>query len=318
MSDRRLSSSHRRKAGQRLSDWHCRRGAGHDAQRGNTESAIIRAFPARRHHCKQGRLGVAASGGPLGRGAAVVFQFEQGKLPCLSALDTSTPLTTSSESRMTIGKGLWKNFVSGFELPMTLAIKFATQAEQGSFIRRWRLLCEDVSELSSSAAILIALSRRSDERVLLSVMNRNPVFWNSIISSLQTSSFVAVGRIHDSKRGAYLQEIKKALKLRTALSDVLSRFDSLEQTHDSLITKIVRLRNTTFAHAALNRPVHIAFGFEGVTEDKLEGYWNDLAGATKLLETTVFKGNYGPKFDPDLLQKDIDWANEALDSLKSA
>lgn len=201
---------------------------------------------------------------------------------------------------------------------MTLAIKFATQTEQASFIRRLRLLCEDVSELSSSAGILIALSRRSDERVLLSVMNRNPVFWNSILSSLQVSSLVVVGRIHDSKRGAYLQEIKKALKMRTALSDVLSRFESLEQTHDSLITKIVRLRNTTFAHADLNRPVHVAFGFEGVTEDKLEGYWNDLAGATKLLETTVFKGNYDPKFDPDLLQKDIDWANEALDSLKSA
>jgi len=37
----------------------------------------------RKHRCKEGRLGVAASRRPFGRRTAVVLQFEQSKLPCL-------------------------------------------------------------------------------------------------------------------------------------------------------------------------------------------------------------------------------------------
>lgn len=201
---------------------------------------------------------------------------------------------------------------------MATAIKFITKEEQNTFIRRWRLLSEDVEELSSSLAILIALSRRTDAQDLLSIMNQNPFFWNSILSSLQTTSFVAVGRIHDPKAGAYLLEIKKFLNTRKELSEVLSRFGHIEKKHSALIEKMMRLRNTTFAHAAFNRPVHEAFGFKEVTEDRVEAYWHDLAGATKSLETNIFKGTYEPQLDPALLQKDIERTNEALTSLKSA
>ena len=44
------------------------------------------AFPARRHVRKQGRFGVAAGGGALGRGAAIHLQIEHGKLPQLSGI----------------------------------------------------------------------------------------------------------------------------------------------------------------------------------------------------------------------------------------
>jgi hypothetical protein len=40
---------------------------------------------ARRHLGEQGRFGVAADGGALGRRAAIVFQLEQSKLPLLGA-----------------------------------------------------------------------------------------------------------------------------------------------------------------------------------------------------------------------------------------
>ncbi|MHB8271888.1 hypothetical protein [Bradyrhizobium sp.] len=72
----------RRKAGQRSGGWHCGRGAGHGARRGDTEvtQRSSRLFAARRHRCEQGRLGVATGCRAFGRRVAIVFQVEQGKL----------------------------------------------------------------------------------------------------------------------------------------------------------------------------------------------------------------------------------------------
>jgi hypothetical protein len=59
-----------------------------DAPRGGKKVSLqsSRAFSARGHVLEQGRLGVATSGGPLGRWTAVVLELEQGKLPWLGSV----------------------------------------------------------------------------------------------------------------------------------------------------------------------------------------------------------------------------------------
>jgi hypothetical protein len=73
--------------------WHRERervgGAASDAE---ASEQLSRVSSVRGDDRKQGRLGVAAGGGPFGRRAAIIVEFEQGKLtglggiPCLKLL----------------------------------------------------------------------------------------------------------------------------------------------------------------------------------------------------------------------------------------
>ena len=116
-----------------------------------------------------------------------------------------------------------------------------------------------------------------------------------------------MGRLHDSRRGAYLKVITKTLGERKSEVDAVERFTNLERTHNALIAKAERLRNAVFAHTDFRRPEHIAFGFRGLTYEDLETYWRDLASAVKFLEMRVFGSteDYGPKFDVNDLESDI-------------
>jgi hypothetical protein len=192
---------------------------------------------------------------------------------------------------------------------MGLTITFSKPAEQSKFLRLVQLLTADVSELSGTLGILIALSRRSDDHALASVLNRNARFWHSLFHSLYALSFVMMGRIHDGAHGGYLREIKKALYAK-AMSDVLERFDNLEADHAHFIAKVLSLRETTFHRE------RITFELEGVSRDSLEAYWRDLTGATKFLEAAVFVEKSGQRFDAGMLQDDVSRANRALNSLK--
>jgi hypothetical protein len=60
----------------------------HNARSGETEVDLrsFRAFSTRGHVLEKGRLGVATSGAPLGRRAAVVVELKQGKLPWLGSV----------------------------------------------------------------------------------------------------------------------------------------------------------------------------------------------------------------------------------------
>ena len=193
---------------------------------------------------------------------------------------------------------------------------FATAQEQSTFLRWMRLLRDDVSELSGSIGILVALSKRSEDHGLISVLNRNPAFWNSILDALNTSSFVVMGRIHDTTGDAYLKNVMRFLKTRKALSGIARHFGGFAATHGTLIIKVRKLRHNVFAHIAVTRPEFIAFDFEGLTWDQLEVYWRDLAITTARLERCVFGGDdYGPQLNANMLDDDIERANQALDLL---
>jgi hypothetical protein len=195
-------------------------------------------------------------------------------------------------------------------------MRFTKPDEKADLLRRMRLFSEDVAELSSALAIPIVLSRRSADAHLIDALNRHPAFWNSILSALQTSSHVIVGRIHDNTRHAYLKEIKAFLKKRKEGAEILERLNALEKQHANVIERMVTLRQKVFAHADFDRPVHEAFGFRDITPDQVEAYWFDLAHAARLLADTVFAGDYGPKLDPNLLREDLARADEALSSVR--
>jgi glutathione S-transferase len=204
-------------------------------------------------------------------------------------------------------------------MPITEPIKFVNKAERADFLRRMRLLSEDVAELAQSVAILLALARRADDQALIAALNRNALFWNTILSALQTTIFVIMGRIHDtSPGGAYFSEIKKFLKTRKAAAEVLARFDKLHAVHQKLVGRMVKLRQKVFAHAAFDRPLHDASGFKDLDWDKIEAYCRELAGATVALEQAIFPGDYEPKHDPNLLQQSIEHADKALDAIRDA
>lgn len=62
-----------------------------DAPRGDKKVNLqsSRALSARGHVLENGRLGVATSGGPLGRRTGIVLELEQGKLPWLESFFSS-------------------------------------------------------------------------------------------------------------------------------------------------------------------------------------------------------------------------------------
>jgi hypothetical protein len=200
----------------------------------------------------------------------------------------------------------------------TAAMKFVTKDEKSEFLRLVRLLSDDVTELSASTSILLSLSRRSTEAKVLSVLNDNADFWNSIFASLYTTSFVVIGRIHDNGKAAYLKKIVSGLTAQKSMADVLANFSIVRTTHSDLIKSALNVRDKVFAHSDFDRPRHMVVGFRGMTWAQLESYWTDIASAAEALERRVFSGtNYGPKFGADILENDIVRANEFFDKLVS-
>jgi AbiU2 len=162
-----------------------------------------------------------------------------------------------------------------------MVLTFATNAERNRFLRLMRLFVDDVSELSACLSILIALSHRSQDDQLRTALDRNGSFWNSILASLYTSSFVIMGRIHD--RAGCLPKLKRTLARYKSMASVSTTFEQLERNHQSFLDQVLRQRNRVFAHTDIDRPLLIAFGFHDLTWAAVEKYWLDLAHATKLL-----------------------------------
>jgi hypothetical protein len=195
-------------------------------------------------------------------------------------------------------------------------ITFADSQAQGRFFRHMRLLGDDINELSSTVGIFVALSQRANDQPLLLALNRNPVFWNSMLASLSTTAFIVMGRIHDKDKNAYLNAILKVLRSRNYLSDVLSKFETIKKTHDGLITKVLAARHNIFGHSNFHRRLYVVSGIPGTWED-FATYWRSLSEATKDIEERMFPSevNYGPKLNLNLLNEDIAEANKFFDQL---
>jgi hypothetical protein len=204
--------------------------------------------------------------------------------------------------------------LKGSERGQTIA--FADPDAQARFFRHMRLLADDINELSSAVGILIALEKRANDRALLSTLNRHPVFWNSILASLSTTVFIVMGRIHDKDSHAYFKEIRKVLRSRPYLSDVLLRFEAINTTHRQLIEKALTARHNVFGHSSFDRPRYVAVGLRGKWEEFVL-YWHDLSEAAKDIMELMFPPgtDYGPKIDSNLLDGDISGANRFLDEM---
>jgi hypothetical protein len=104
-------------------------------------------------------------------------------------------------------------------------------------------LLDDISELSGTLSNLLALSRRADDKKLFEVLNRNPAFWNANLLALETSSFVVIGRVHDTSRNAYLNSIRKFVKGHKSLNQFEGYWRDLATTAEALESVIFAGRN---------------------------------------------------------------------------
>lgn len=194
---------------------------------------------------------------------------------------------------------------------------FATHEEQSKVIREMRLLRDDLSELSDYLGILIALSKRADDKKLIDYLNGNAEFWNLTLSSLESSAFVVLGRILDSRKESYLKALVRFMERSARTGELAKKFEELQKRHADLIERVIRLRNNVFAHTGHTMPEHVAFGFRDITWEKFEAFWRDLAEVAELLEELVFGGEkYGPNIAS--LDENIARADVTLNQLKKA
>lgn len=186
-----------------------------------------------------------------------------------------------------------------------MRMKFANEEERSIVIRRNSLLRADLSSYAAAAGSYVAIQRCEGNTELLAKLNLFPVFWNSVIASLQHKTLISLSRIHDNGKGAYLSPLLKALK-KNSTSEVKAagnRLATVIETHQAFIEQCVKLRNNLFAHTNFHAPLHATFGFEGLTVDMFESYWNDIAAAAKDAEESIFGLRHGPQIDIEQFKK---------------
>lgn len=177
-----------------------------------------------------------------------------------------------------------------------MKMPFATEEEQSDFVRRLRLFRDDLEGYAASAGPYVAIQRCAGDDVLEVRLNQHPVFWNSVLASLQCTALISLARIHDNGKSGYLKAVFKALE-NCGLVEIRAAGASLSTAignHQKFVDQCVKLRNNIFAHTNHHAPVHAVFGFEGITIDMFELYWNDVSAAALAVERAVFGHRYGP------------------------
>jgi hypothetical protein len=144
----------------------------------------------------------------------------------------------------------------------SLKIIFATETDQSRFIRRLRLLSEDIERYGRAAAPFVAIHERAGEDDLVRALNKDATFWNCTLAALQSCAFVSVGRIHDAGKSGVLRPLLKTLdeaasKECRGASAALAAAISRQQT---FIDAVLHLRHTIFAHTSYDAPVHATKG----------------------------------------------------------
>jgi AbiU2 len=177
---------------------------------------------------------------------------------------------------------------------------FPDQQTQDKFFRELRLVYDDLCSYASAAAPYCAIHSQADDTALLGYLNRNPLFWSSVLESLQSAAIVSLGRLHDKARNhnhlaSYIREMQKQ---NPACSKASQAVETAVAAQQPFLTKILKLRNTVFAHTSIDAPLFAAFGFEGIKLQDFRKYWNDILTAMVTCDDAMFgTTNHSPKFD---------------------
>jgi hypothetical protein len=196
-------------------------------------------------------------------------------------------------------------------------IKFTSKSEKGEFYRRLRLLAEDVLELADLIGLTSSAQSRQNDEVLVALLDRHRRAWATLLSATNSSLFVVMARIHDTRTDGYFIKLMKFLDSYKALKDLRQRFRAIETTHRDLIRQVLKLRHNVVAHAGFDRPVHEVFGFQHITAAQFEAYWSDMAGATSDLENRALGPGGGPKINVSALSMARTSADRFFDAVKS-
>jgi len=124
-----------------------------------------------------------------------------------------------------------------------MLIKFATPEEQSDFVRRARLLRDDLSSYAAAAGPYVAIHRCEGKGEIEAKLKQFPTFWNSMIASLQNTAIISLARIHDNGKSAYLRPFLKALERNASLEIRAAgeRMTAAIATHQAFIEKCVNL-----------------------------------------------------------------------------
>ena len=167
-------------------------------------------------------------------------------------------------------------------------------------VRGLRLLRDDLMMFADAAGLYVAIQRCEGDLAILAKLNRNPAFWNGIIASLQTAAIVTLGRIHDNRRAAYLKVLFRDLEKEAseATAVAMAELKSIIEDQQPFIEQCKVLRDNLFAHTNFHAPVYASQGFERLTIDMIEIYWDRTAAAALQLERTILPTGYSPALDP--------------------
>lgn len=185
-------------------------------------------------------------------------------------------------------------------------IQFSTDGDRSQFFRQLRLLQDDLISYAGAAATYVGAKRATTEDVLLAALNENPGFWTAVLSSLQSSAFVSLIRIHDRRKGAYFPKLLLALTQSASpeCKAAAKQLGAAVDEHQQFIEKALHLRHSLFAHTDHEAPLAAAFGFKGLTLDMFGAYWRSMAVAVAATELAALgHENYGPKTDVGLFAR---------------
>src|SRR5438445_12877646 len=94
---------------------------------------------------------------------------------------------------------------------------------QGEFVRQlevFRTECEAAAQYFYGYLAIHALARRN--RRVFDLLNRNALFWNTVLSGMKTSTLITLGRIFDTDQRIYNVRLLISLPRNTVV--ILSYF----------------------------------------------------------------------------------------------
>ena len=182
-------------------------------------------------------------------------------------------------------------------------LRFQDDQSQSVFFRDLRLVHDDLVSYASSAAPYCAFNDEAENEALVEELNRDALFWNCVLASLQTTAFVSLGRLHDKAKqhnhlGRYIKAMQSQDKECVKACEQLQRAIAKQQT---FLQRVVTLRHKVFVHTDFHAPLFAAFGFEGLTINDFRVYWDDTVSALEACDLAMFgTQEHGPKFEKSL------------------
>jgi len=198
---------------------------------------------------------------------------------------------------------------------------FADDQQQRRFFRTMRLVHDDFMGYAQAAAAYCAINSQDRNKPVLEALNKNPLFWNSVLGSLQESAISAIGRLNDkAKQKNHLTQFLQMLEKQSpACVKAADNLRSAIDRQENFVSKILNLRNKLVAHTDFEAPLFAAFGFKDLTIPDFQAYWDDLMGALAQCDKAIFGDTpHGPEFDKTVFASITADTSSALRMLSEA